>query len=178
MRTFVNEQKTEEAWPAHSDDSNKGSAGRRWDYRRSIGLYSSRTGRQREQLLNGTYEPKPVHSGGNPEAGWRGCESLGIPDRAVRFVQQAVSGAMQSYEGEPARSPITAYGFHASIVTSSLAQAPSIITQCYGWVIDLDLDQFIRSSKARHKRGPDRQANVEEQAAVATIRPSLHSGWW
>src|ERR1700730_7121739 len=36
----------------------------------------------REQLLNGTYEPKPVRRGGNPEAGWRRGAKAWHPNRA------------------------------------------------------------------------------------------------
>src|SRR5258708_28712898 len=40
----------------------------------------------REQLLNGTYEPKPVRRGGNPEPGGRGGRKLGIPPPPGRLV--------------------------------------------------------------------------------------------
>src|SRR5260370_11224908 len=44
----------------------------------------------REQLLNGTYEPKPVRRGGNPQTD-RGGRKRGIPTEAGRFMPPAGS---------------------------------------------------------------------------------------
>src|SRR5262249_61163819 len=49
----------------------------------------------REQLLNGTYEPKPVRRGENPKPDGGG-RKLGIPTGLDRFIQQA---GVQGLEG-------------------------------------------------------------------------------
>src|ERR1700682_4214789 len=93
----------------------------------------------REQLLNGTYEPKPVRRGENPEPGG-GVQKLAIPTVLDRFVQQAVMQVLQrrwnptfshySYAFRPRRS-----AHHA------VAQAQQYVAQVYGWVVDLGLEK-------------------------------------
>jgi RNA-directed DNA polymerase len=94
----------------------------------------------REQLLNGTYEPKPVKRVEipKPEGGVR---KLGIPTVLDRFIQQAVMQVLlrrwnptfsqHSYGFRPRRS-----AHHA------VAQAQQYIARGYGWVVDLDLENF------------------------------------
>src|ERR1700759_447428 len=48
----------------------------------------------REQLLNGTYEPKPVRRGEIPKPDG-GMRKLGIPTALDRFIQQAVMQVLQ-----------------------------------------------------------------------------------
>ena len=47
----------------------------------------------REQLLNGTYEPKPVRRAEIPKPDGGGMRKLGIPIVLDRFIQQAVRDA-------------------------------------------------------------------------------------
>src|SRR5215475_3019228 len=49
----------------------------------------------REQLLNGTYEPKPVRRVEIPKPGGGGVRKLGIPCVLDRFIQQAVLQVLQ-----------------------------------------------------------------------------------
>ena len=95
----------------------------------------------REQLLSGTYEPKPVRRVeiAKPDGGVR---KLGIPSVLDRFIQQAVLQVLQrrwdrtfsahSYGFRPGRS-----AHHA------VAQAQHYIAEGYGWVVDLDLEKFL-----------------------------------
>src|SRR5690349_9744755 len=49
----------------------------------------------REQLLNGTYEPKPVRRVEIPKPDGGGVRKLGIPSVLDRFIQQAVLQVLQ-----------------------------------------------------------------------------------
>src|ERR687892_46108 len=49
----------------------------------------------REQLLNGTYEPKPVRRGEIRKTDGGGVRKLGIPSVLDRFIQQAVLQVLQ-----------------------------------------------------------------------------------
>ena len=63
----------------------------------------------REQLLNGTYEPKPVRRVEIQKPDGGGVRKLGIPTVLDRFVQQAVMQVLQKQGTR--RFPNTATGF-------------------------------------------------------------------
>jgi RNA-directed DNA polymerase len=102
----------------------------------------------REQLLSGTYEPKPVRRVeiAKPDGGVR---KLGIPSVLDRFIQQSVLQVLQrrwdrtfsahSYGFRPGRS-----AHHA------VAQAQHYMAEGYGWVVDLDLEKFF--DRVNHAR--------------------------
>jgi RNA-directed DNA polymerase len=95
----------------------------------------------REQLLSGTYEPKPVRRVeiAKPDGGVR---KLGIPTVLDRFIQQAVMQVLQrrwdrtfsdySYGFRPGRS-----------AQQAVAQAQQYIAEGHGWCVDLDLEKFL-----------------------------------
>src|SRR6266705_4660236 len=95
----------------------------------------------REQLLSGTYEPKPVRRVeiAKPDGGVR---KLGIPTVLDRFIQQAVMQVLQrrwdrtfsdhSYGFRPGRS-----------AHQEVEAAQRYIADGYGWVVDLDLEKFF-----------------------------------
>jgi RNA-directed DNA polymerase len=94
-----------------------------------------------EQLLSGTYEPKPVLRVeiDKPDGGVR---KLGIPTVLDRFVQQAVQQVLQK-QWDPTFSEHS-YGFRPGrSAKQAVAQAQQYIAEGYGWCVDFDLEKFL-----------------------------------
>src|ERR1700719_2989468 len=127
----------------------------------------------REQLLSGTYEPKPVRRMEIPKPDG-GMRKLGIPTVLDRFIQQAVMQVLQrrwdstfsdhSYGFRPGRS-----------AHQAVAQAQQYIAKGYGWVIDLDLEKFF--DRVNHDILMGRVAKrVEDKRMLKLIRAFLNAG--
>ena len=127
----------------------------------------------RTQLLEGNYKPRAVKriEIAKPEGGVR---KLGIPVVLDRLMQQAILQVLQK------RWDCTfsehSYGFRPGRdAHQAVAQAQEIIAQGYGWVVDIDLEQFF--DRVNHDRLMARVADrVADKRLLKLIRAFLNAG--
>src|SRR6201981_166473 len=128
----------------------------------------------REQLLSGTYEPKPVRRVEIPKPDGVGVRKLGIPCVLDRFIQQAVMQVLQrrwdrtfsehSYGFRPGRS-----------AHQAVAQAQQYIAEGHGWCVDLDLEKFF--DRVNHDKLMGQIAKrIEDKRLLKLIRAFLNAG--
>src|SRR5229473_1976499 len=127
----------------------------------------------REQLLSGTYEPKPVLRVeiDKPDGGVR---KLGIPTVLDRVVQQAVMQVLQK-QWDPTFSEHS-YGFRPGRSTKqAVVQAQQYIAEGYGWCVDFDLEKFF--DRVNHDKLMGQIAKrVEDKRLLKLIRAFLNAG--
>jgi RNA-directed DNA polymerase len=127
----------------------------------------------RTQLLAGNYKPRAAKRVEIPKAGG-GVRKLGIPTVMDRLVQQAILQVLQK------RWDCTfseqSYGFRPDRdAHQAVARAQEIIAQGYGWVVDIDLEQFF--DRVNHDRLMVRvAARVSDKRLLKLIRAFLNAG--
>src|SRR5438128_4079533 len=172
MEEVCERENLREAW--RRVKANKGSAGVDGITIGGLTDYLKQHGRAiREELLNGTYEPKPVRRVEIPKPDG-GVRKLGIPTVLDRFIQQAVMQVLQRRWDRTFSE--YSYGFRPGRSTKqAVAQAQQYIAEGYGWCVDFDLEKFF--DRVNHDKLMGAIAKrVEDKRLLKLIRAFLNAG--
>lgn len=154
--------------------ANKGSAGvDGMTVRQLYGYLSKHWRTVRDQLLSGTYEPKPVKRVEIPKPDG-GVRKLGIPTVLDRFVQQAVMQVLQR-QWDPTFSE-QSYGFRPGrSARQAVEAAQQYQREGYRWVVDMDLEKFF--DRVNHDRLMGAiSLRVADKRMLKLIRAFLNAG--
>ena len=129
--------------------------------------------RIKEQILNSSYEPRPVRRVDIPKAGG-GTRMLGIPAVLDRFIQQAIHQTLSPI-WEPVFSAHS-YGFRPGRnAQQAIKAAQRQVRSGKRWVVDVDLEKFF--DRVNHDALMARVARrVKDGRMLRLIRRYLESG--
>jgi RNA-directed DNA polymerase len=127
----------------------------------------------REQLLAGTYQPKPVKRAEIPKPNG-GIRKLGIPTVLDRFVQQAIMQVLQKYWDKTFSEH--SYGFRPGRSAHQVInRSQQYVEQGYRWVVDIDLEKFF--DRVNHDKLMGKLAKrIPDKRLLKLIRAFLNAG--
>ena len=135
----------------------------------------------RQQLLSGTYQPQPVKRVEIPKRDSGGVRSSAFP---ARWIVHPAGGATGSATALGPAFSEHSYGFRPGrSAHHAIAQAQRYIADGDGYVVDLDLEKFLRSSQPRQINGS--RGSARRRHATAHTHPRVlerggdgRTGWW
>jgi RNA-directed DNA polymerase len=128
----------------------------------------------KDQLLQGTYQPRVIKRVEIPKPGSQEKRKLGIPCVLDRLIQQAVLQVLQP-RWDPTFSD-SSYGFRPGrSAHQAVAQAQAYLEQGDSYVVDIDLEQFF--DRVCHDRLMSRLARqIADKRGLKLIRACLQAG--
>ena len=155
-------------------ERNQGAAGvDGMEVKRLRGYLQGHWAQIKEQLLQGTYQPRPVRRVDIPKPGG-GMRMLGIPTVLDRLIQQALHQILSPL-WEPGFSAHS-YGFRPGrSAAQAIKAAQGHVRSGKRWVVDMDLEKFF--DRVNHDVLMARVARrVKDQRVLGLIRRYLESG--
>ena len=128
----------------------------------------------KQDLLQGTYRPKPVKRAYIDKPGKTEKRGLGIPCVLDRLIQQMISQVLQRYI-DPTFSD-NSYGFRPNhSAHQAVSKAQEYIKSGHTWVVDMDLERFF------DRVGHDKlmgllTKRIRDKRILKLIRAILNSG--
>jgi len=128
----------------------------------------------KQDILQGTYKPKPVKRAYIDKPGKTEKRALGIPCVIDRLIQQMISQVLQMYI-DPTFSD-NSYGFRPNrSAHQAISKAQEHIKSGHTWIVDMDLEKFF--DRVSHDKLMGLLAKrIRDKRVLKLIRAILNSG--